>query len=197
MNAMSAWPFRCLPPVATTASGLLRDDVVHDRQVVRRQIPDDVDVVLKQSEVHPRRVEVVERPQRAAVDELPDLPDRAAEEERVVHHDLEVLPVGQLDQLLGLRGGRRERLLDEHVLAVLERRLGELEVRPDRRDHRDRVDVGRRQHRRRSRSSAGRRDTAGRRGAAPPGSCRRPRRPGSSRGCGGSGRCSVPSSRSR
>ena len=63
----------------------------------------------------------------------------------MVHHDLQVLPVGQLDQLLGLAGRRRERLLDEHVLAVLERRLRELVVRPDRRHHRHGVDVGRTQ----------------------------------------------------
>ena len=91
MNAMSAWPFRWLPPVATTASGLLADDVVHDRQIVRREVPDDADVVLKQAEVHARRVEVVERPERAGVDDLADLPHRAAEQERVVDHDLQVL----------------------------------------------------------------------------------------------------------
>ena len=53
--------------------------------------------------------------------------DGAAEEKGVVHHDLQVLPVGQLDQLLGLLRRRRERLLDEDVLAVLERRLGQLD----------------------------------------------------------------------
>ena len=55
---------------------LLADDVVHDRQIVRRQVPHDADVVLEQAEVHARRVEVVERPERAVVDELADLPAR-------------------------------------------------------------------------------------------------------------------------
>ncbi len=104
MNAMSARPFRCLPPVATTASGSVMDDVIHDRQIVRRQIPQDVDVVLEQAEVHARRVEVVQIAERAAVDELPDLHDRTAEEKRVVDHDLEPLALGELDELLGLRG---------------------------------------------------------------------------------------------
>ena len=122
---------------------LLADDVVHDRQIVRREVPHDADVVLKQAEVHARRVEVVERPERAGVDDLADLPDRAAEEEGVVHHDLQVLPLGQLDQLLGLLRRRRERLLDEDVLAVLEGRLRQLVVRPDRRDDGDGVDVRR------------------------------------------------------
>ena len=82
--------------------GLLADDVVHDRQIVRREVPHHADVVLEQAEIHARRIEVVERPERAGVDDLANLPDRAAEEERVIHHDLQVLPVGQLDQLLGL-----------------------------------------------------------------------------------------------
>ena len=40
-----------LRPVATTALRLQPDQVVHDGQIVRRQIPDDVDVVLKEPEV--------------------------------------------------------------------------------------------------------------------------------------------------
>ena len=125
----------------------LADDVVHDREIVRREIPDDADVVLKQSEVDASRIEVVERAERARFDDLPNLPDRAVEEEGVVHHDLQVLAVGQLDQLLRLLRRRRERLLDEHVLAVLERRLGQLVMGPDRRHDRDGVDVRRPQHR--------------------------------------------------
>ena len=113
---------------------------------MRREIPHDADIVLEEAEVHARRVEIVERPQRAVVDELPDLPHGAAEEERVIHHDLQVLPVRQLDQLLGLLRRRRERLFDEDVLAVLERGLCELEVRPDRRDDGDRIDLGRMQN---------------------------------------------------
>ena len=102
---------------------------------------------------------------------------RAAEEEGVVHHDLQVLALGQLDQLLGLLRRRRERLLDEHVLAVLERRLRQLEVRPDRRDDGDGVDVRRRQ----DLGEVGRQLHAGIGPAgalaARPGSCRRPPRP--------------------
>ena len=40
----------------------------------------------------------------------------------------------------GLCRGRSEWLLDENVFAILERGLGELEMRPDRRDHRHRID---------------------------------------------------------
>ena len=125
---------------------LLADEVVHDRQIVRRQIPHDAHVVLKQSEVDPRGIEVIQRAERAVVDQLANLPNRAAEQERVVHHDLQVLPARQLDELARLRRRRRERLLDEDVLAVFERRLRQLEVRPDRRDDRHGVDVRRLQN---------------------------------------------------
>ena len=124
----------------------LDDQVIHDRQVVRGQVPQDADVVLKQPEVDARGIVVIERAESAVVDEVADLPDSSAEQERVVDHDLQVLPVRQLDQLLGLLRRRRERLLDEDVLAVFQRGLGQLEMRPHRGDDRHRVDVGRPQH---------------------------------------------------
>ena len=76
--------------------------MVHDRQIVGRKIPDDAHVVLKEAEVDARRVEVIERTERAGVDELANLPDSAAEKKRVVYHDLEVLAIRQLDELFGL-----------------------------------------------------------------------------------------------
>ena len=39
---------------------LRRRQVIHDRKVVRRQVPDDIHVVLEQSQVHPGRIVVVE-----------------------------------------------------------------------------------------------------------------------------------------
>ncbi len=102
--------------------------------------------MLEQSEVHPGGVVVVQRAERAVVDQLADLPHRPAKQEGVVHHDAQVLPLRQLDQLLGLRRGRGKRLFDEHVLAVLQRRLGQVEMRPDRRDDGHRIDIGRPQH---------------------------------------------------
>ncbi len=140
---MSATPFRWRSPVATTAVGLLLDEVVHDREVVRREVPEDVDVVLEQAEVHAGRVVVVQLAQGAVVDHLLHAADGAGEQKGVVHHDLEVLALGEFDELFALRDGAGERLFDEHVLAVLEGFLGEFEVSPNRRYNRDQVDVGR------------------------------------------------------
>ena len=76
--------------------------MIHDRQIVRREVPDYADVVLEETEVDPRRIEVVKRSERARVDDLAYLPHRAAEEERVIDHDLQVLALSQLDQLFRL-----------------------------------------------------------------------------------------------
>ena len=61
--------------------------------------------MLKESQVHAGGIVIVELSKDALVDELADLPDSAREEEGVVHHDLEVFALGQIDELLGLRGG--------------------------------------------------------------------------------------------
>ena len=49
----------------------------------------------------------------------------------------------RFDQFFRLRGIAGEGLLDEDVLAVFERGLGQFVVRPHRSDHGDRVDLGR------------------------------------------------------
>ena len=51
----------------------------------------------------------------------------------MVHHDRQVLSGCQLDQFFCFAGSGRERLLDEYVLPVLQRRLCQLEVGPNRR----------------------------------------------------------------
>ena len=87
------------------------------------KIPDHTDVVLEKTEIDARRIEVIQRSQRPVVDQLTNLPDGAAKQERVVHHDLEVLPRGQLDQRFRLCRGGRKRLFNEYVFSVLQGRL--------------------------------------------------------------------------
>ncbi len=45
------------------------DEVIHDREIVRRQVPEHVDVVLEQAQIDPRRIVVIELAQRSFVDQ--------------------------------------------------------------------------------------------------------------------------------
>ena len=67
---------------------LKADQIVDDGQIVGGQVPDDIDVVLKEPQVDSRRVVVVERPQDPRIDQLLDLAHCPVEEKGVIHHDL-------------------------------------------------------------------------------------------------------------
>src|SRR5438874_8050335 len=123
--------------------GLRLDEKVHDRQIVRRQIPDHADVVLEESQVDPCRIVVVEVAEDAVVQELAHLSHGAGEEKSVVHHDRELLPLAQLDQLLRLAGGAGEGFFDEDMLPIVQGGLGQLEVRRDGGHDGNRIDLGR------------------------------------------------------
>jgi hypothetical protein len=116
-------------------------EVDEDREVVRGEVPEDVDVRLEEAEVHPDRIEVIEIPHLAAVDDLLHLAHGARVDERVVDHQHEALPVGQLEQLLALCDRARHRFLDEDVLAARQRALRQLVVRPDGGGDGDRVEL--------------------------------------------------------
>ena len=88
-----------------TTSGFSVDQVAHDREVVRSQIPDDVYVVLEQPEIDPHRVIVEELAERAVVNQLADLANCAGKQEGMIHHDPQVLLVRQFDQFLRLGRG--------------------------------------------------------------------------------------------
>src|SRR5439155_6477392 len=81
---------------------LQADQVVHDGQIVRGQIPDDVDVVLKEPKVDAGGVVVVEAAQDSLIHELSHLAHGAGEQEGVVHHDDQILPLCELDQFFCL-----------------------------------------------------------------------------------------------
>ena len=86
-------------------------------------------------------VKVVEIAQGSVINELLDLPHGARKEKRVVHHDLQILLLGEIDQFLRLGGGVGEGLLDKDVLAFVECLFGELKVGEDRRDDGHRINV--------------------------------------------------------
>src|SRR5258707_6139304 len=63
----------------------------------------------------------------------------------MIHHDLELTAVRQLDQLFGLLRHRSEWFFDEDVLAILQGSFRQIEMGPDRGDDSDGVDFGRSQ----------------------------------------------------
>src|SRR5690348_3448799 len=81
----------------------------------------------------------------AVIHELPDLSHRTIEEKSVIHHDFEMVSVRKVNELFGLLGRRREGFFDESVLAVLKSTFCQVEMRPNRSDDRNRVNMRGRQ----------------------------------------------------
>ena len=84
-----------------------------------RQVPEHVDVVLKESEIDADRVVVVQATETALVDQVFDPAHRIRVDEGVVDHQYEIASLGFLDQVDGVLGARRDRLGDQHMFARL------------------------------------------------------------------------------
>ena len=52
----------------------LADDIIHDGDIMRSQIPDDINVMLEQTEVDAHGIKIIEIAQRVFVNQLPDFP---------------------------------------------------------------------------------------------------------------------------
>jgi len=107
--------------------------------------PHDVYVVLEEAQIHAGRIKVVEIPQGAVVDELPDLPHCPLNKNAVIHHDLESLAIRQLDELLACCGVEVNGFSTNTCLPFLQSRLGQFEMRPNRSNHGDGIDLRRSQ----------------------------------------------------
>jgi len=64
---------------------------------MRREIPDDAHVVLEQAEVYADGVVVIEIAEFSALNKFLNFSYRTSEQERVIHHDLEVLARSEVD----------------------------------------------------------------------------------------------------
>ena len=110
---------------------------------MRSEIPQHVDIVLEKSQIDAGGIVVIELAQSSFAEQLRDLSHRAGKQEGVVHHDLQVFPHGEIDQLLALRDVAGERLFDKHMFAVFQSGLGQFIVSPYRGNDGNGVDVGR------------------------------------------------------
>ncbi len=105
------------------------EQVVEDRDVVRRQVPERVDVRAERTEVRAARVHVVQVAERAVVHQRLHAADAAVVEERVAGQEDPVDLLRELDELVGLGDVDGERLLHQHVLAELQRPARDLAMR--------------------------------------------------------------------
>ena len=159
--------------------GLFLQQVVEHREVVHREVPDHVHVVLEQAEIHPRAVVVVDVAEIAGADDLADLLDRAGVDEGVVDHQGQVAARRFFDQPPRIVGGGGDRLFDDDVLAGAQRGKGQLVMRRDRRGDQHGIDGGVVDQRARILMQRQARDSACRRGRAQQPRSRRCRQGGS------------------
>ena len=110
----------------------LRQDEVHDGNVVHREIPHDADVMLEEPEIHADGIVVVDFSE-AARDQFMHLADSARVQERMIDSQHEAAARGLIDEAHGLFGGGRDRFLDEDMLAGHQRAHGQPEMRGNRR----------------------------------------------------------------
>ena len=133
---------------------LLVEEIEDHREVVDAERPERVLVRANDPEVLAVAVDAKHVAELAGVDQLLQLLDAGVVEEQVARHQDEVAVGCDGDQLVHLGGPHRRRLLDQDVLARLERLLRELVVRGHRRGDHDCVERCRRRASPRSRDVA-------------------------------------------
>ena len=87
---------------AIHADGNFLQNVKDDGDIVRRQVPRHVDILLKESQVQPARTDVAKLTNVAAINDFLDLPDRRRIKEGVPNHEHQPFSFGDLHQLFAL-----------------------------------------------------------------------------------------------
>ena len=127
--------------LAVHRSGRFPEDVENDREIVRSQVPGNIDILLEETEVEALGVDVADFANVPGVDDLGNFQDRLRIDEGVSHHQGQAPLVGQFDQLLALSGRGCHGLFDQHVLAGEQSRFGERVMEADGSGHHDGVDL--------------------------------------------------------
>src|ERR1035437_2468444 len=122
------------------------DEVVHDGKIMRREVPENVDIVLEKAEIDAGGIVVIEISKSSFVEQLGDFLYSGSEKEGMVYHDLEIFLQSKVDQFLPLRGITGKRLLNEYVLTILQCSLCQPVVSPNRRDDGNGVNLTRQNH---------------------------------------------------
>ena len=119
----------------------LIEKVQEDGHVVGHQIPDDVHVGADGTKIRPGEGQILELSEGAGADHLLQMIDPRVVAKDVSNHEQALHPAGEVPQLACLVDVGRERLLDQAVLAGLERGAGHLVVAAGVGGDDDRIDV--------------------------------------------------------
>ena len=95
---------------------------------MRREIPEDIHVRLKQPEVESDRVVVINLSQIAGVDDVPQFSNRAGIDKGVIDHQHSSQLLRQTNQLSGVGDSGGHRFLNQDMFALSETGFGQLKV---------------------------------------------------------------------
>ena len=109
---------------AVHARRQLTHDVQDDGDVMRGQVPSDIDVLLEQAEVQAPRRNVPDVSEIPGIDDFLDFANSGRIEESVPDHEHKPFFPGDSHQLLTFNGGGGHRFFDESVLAREQTGLG-------------------------------------------------------------------------
>src|SRR5215831_13750576 len=100
----------------------LLDQIEQYRQIVRRKIPDHIDIALKEPEVEADRCETLERSYLLGLDKVFYRLNRPCVEIRVIHHQHETFFLRIRHQALCVAEGSGKGFFDEHMFPRSESR---------------------------------------------------------------------------
>ncbi len=140
-DSQFTWKGMSAPP-GGDAAGLIVEHVIDNGQIMRRQIPDDVDVVPKKAQVDADGIDVIKVAQFPVFHQLFDSANRGIEKISVVDHEDSLFSSRQIDQVLGLLGGGGQRFFHQHMKAGFEAARCQGVVSGDRSRDGHRIDPG-------------------------------------------------------
>lgn len=123
------------------ASGESADEEVDNGEVMRCEVPDDVDVMLEESEVNTNAVDVVDLTEVTGVDEGFDFSDGCSVNECVVNHQDSPGGFRGIDHVLSVCDGGRHGFFDEYMFTGVQGGDGEWSMGGDGRGDDDGVDI--------------------------------------------------------
>src|SRR4029077_9291677 len=112
-------------PLAVNRGGKFIKNMENDRDVMRRQIPRDINVLLEQSQIETPAIDIADLTQISGLNDLGNLLHWRRVEKSVIEHQNQAVAIGDFDQFLALGGRRGHRFFNERMLTCKESCLGQ------------------------------------------------------------------------